>query len=299
MSRFGFVIPAFNTGRYLRQCVTSLFDQDCIEKPNVYVIDDGSTDETLQVLLGLREDFPSLQFVSLAENKGVSYARNLGIEKALEDGCEFVGFLDSDDWVTSNTLAVYETFLEKHPDIDAVCQRVRYFERDERYDTKDEMFFKDVVDLDYLVEKHWCVYYCNNAIIRASVLRDDPSLRFDEKAKCSEDTIFMTKLLMKLGRIGTVSESTNMHRVRADHSSTIDTLLQTKLENYYGASIDSALELEPLCLSLHGRMLPYVKQVLFHEILRAWNNLHFGKLKLANPSEFYEKVKPVLNRYNK
>lgn len=89
------IIPVFNTGKYLKEALESALSQDY---PNIEIIavDDGSTDaETLQIL----NEFASKQLYNLkierlAQNQGVGYARNLGVD--ISQG-EFFSFLDSDD----------------------------------------------------------------------------------------------------------------------------------------------------------------------------------------------------------
>jgi len=89
------IIPAFNAASYLRETVDSVARQTVLPRC-VIVVDDGSGDDTWQVLQAMVKDFPVgwLQPVRLERNVGVSAARNAGIERARAD---YVAFLDSDD----------------------------------------------------------------------------------------------------------------------------------------------------------------------------------------------------------
>lgn len=84
------VIPAYNYGRYLREAVESVLAQDYAEF-EVVVVDDGSTDDTRQVVEGIRD--PRVRYVYQA-NSGLSAARNTGIKNAR---FPFIAFLDADD----------------------------------------------------------------------------------------------------------------------------------------------------------------------------------------------------------
>ena len=90
------IIPCFNQAPFIREAVQSVFAQsrqnfECI------VVDDGSTDESSSVLLGLRQELGGrlvlLQHPGRA-NRGVSATRNLGLDRATG---EYVAFLDGDD----------------------------------------------------------------------------------------------------------------------------------------------------------------------------------------------------------
>jgi glycosyltransferase involved in cell wall biosynthesis len=82
------VIPTYNRYEVLKRALTSVYEQT--HKPKeVIIIDDGSTDETSQII----KTFPDAKYY-YQKNSGVSSARNLGIEKA---NYEWIAFLDSDD----------------------------------------------------------------------------------------------------------------------------------------------------------------------------------------------------------
>jgi glycosyltransferase involved in cell wall biosynthesis len=83
------VIPTFNYGRYLRRAIASVLAQTRLPD-EVIVVDDGSTDETADVVRG----FEGVRYIYQA-NQGVSCARNRGISEARG---EWIAFLDGDDW---------------------------------------------------------------------------------------------------------------------------------------------------------------------------------------------------------
>lgn len=90
--RLSIVIPAYNCAAWLRRAVTSAYSIS--PGPlDVIVVDDGSTDDTPEVLSRLCQDFPELRVVS-QPNAGLSAARNVGIGHALG---EYVVLLDADD----------------------------------------------------------------------------------------------------------------------------------------------------------------------------------------------------------
>jgi glycosyltransferase involved in cell wall biosynthesis len=84
------VIPNFNYGDYLEQCLSSVLNQT-YPKIEVIVVDDGSTDDSFKIL----QKYEGLIRVINQTNSGVNAARNAGIRKAKG---EYIAFCDSDDF---------------------------------------------------------------------------------------------------------------------------------------------------------------------------------------------------------
>lgn len=97
--KISIIIPAFNVGDYLEQCVNSILSQT-FHNTEVLLIDDGSRDETPKVCDKLSKDFAQV-IVFHKKNGGVSSARNIGIQHATGD---YIMFVDGDDWLDSTCL---------------------------------------------------------------------------------------------------------------------------------------------------------------------------------------------------
>ena len=88
------IIPTYNTARYVQESIDSVLEQDY---PNIQliVIDDGSTDETVDIIRRYGERVVLLT----QQNQGAAAARNAGLAAA-EGG--YIAFLDSDDvWLST------------------------------------------------------------------------------------------------------------------------------------------------------------------------------------------------------
>lgn len=97
------IIPVYNAAQYLRACIESVFAQTVTEL-EIIAINDGSTDESLQILEHLAAQDGRLRVIH-QENSGVSAARNRGLEEA---SGEYIAFVDSDDTLEPD---LYETLL--------------------------------------------------------------------------------------------------------------------------------------------------------------------------------------------
>lgn len=92
------IIPTYNRAKYHRQCIESALSQDY---PNfeVIVVDNGSTDDTLEILAFFGNKIKCLK----EEKRGISAARNKGLRAAQG---EFIAFLDSDDFYLPGKLSL-------------------------------------------------------------------------------------------------------------------------------------------------------------------------------------------------
>ena len=92
MIKTSIIVPVYNTAEYLRDCFDSIFHQTQKEI-EIIAINDGSTDNSLDVLQEIKKEHPELIILSQV-NQGLGATRNRGIKLAKG---EFIYFLDSDD----------------------------------------------------------------------------------------------------------------------------------------------------------------------------------------------------------
>lgn len=104
------IIPTYNRASVLNRAIDSVLGQT-FKDWELIIVDDGSTDETSELLQSHSHESLSIYRTS---NQGVSAARNLGLQKAHG---EWVAFLDSDDEWLPEKLAKQMAYAEAHPDI--------------------------------------------------------------------------------------------------------------------------------------------------------------------------------------
>jgi glycosyltransferase involved in cell wall biosynthesis len=108
------VIPTFNRARFIKAALDSALNQNT-DNYDIWVIDDGSEDNTREIVQSTisRETRIPVNYL-YSPNRGVSAARNLGIERS--DG-EWIAFLDSDDQWTPVKLERQIQYIRSHPKI--------------------------------------------------------------------------------------------------------------------------------------------------------------------------------------
>jgi glycosyltransferase involved in cell wall biosynthesis len=104
MPMISIIVPVYKVEPYLRRCIDSILAQTFTDFECI-LIDDGSPDNCPTICDEYAKK-DSRIIVIHQENKGVSAARNAGLDRAKG---EWIGFVDSDDWIEPN---MYETLLK-------------------------------------------------------------------------------------------------------------------------------------------------------------------------------------------
>ncbi len=95
------IVPVYNVALFLADCLDSIVNQT-LQNIEIIAINDGSTDKSAEILEQYAQKDKRIKVIT-QENKGLSAARNVGINEAQG---EFISFVDSDDWIDP-------AFLEK------------------------------------------------------------------------------------------------------------------------------------------------------------------------------------------
>ena len=108
MAKISFIIPVYNTAKYLNKCMDSVLNQTFSDL-EIILVDDGSTDGSFEQA---RKASP-LAVVSYPENRGKGYALRQGFKKALEEGFRYAMVFDADGQHTlSGAKAMIDAALE-------------------------------------------------------------------------------------------------------------------------------------------------------------------------------------------
>lgn len=94
MIKVSIIVPVYNSEVYLVKTMDSLVSQT-LKEIEIVIINDGSTDRSLEIIAGYRDQNPERIRIFNKENGGQASARNLGIQMSRG---KYIGFLDSDDY---------------------------------------------------------------------------------------------------------------------------------------------------------------------------------------------------------
>lgn len=190
------IIPAYNASKYIKECIESIL-ASTLKELEIIVVNDGSTDDTPAILdLYTREK----EIVTIHQtNGGPSKARNTGLIRAQG---EYVGFVDSDDWVENNMFEIMYNAAKKECADIVWCNIFRNEnEKMQKYldsgsygcdKIKEEFFPRLIFSLDSskghqtLRGSVWCRLYRRQHLLANKIL-------FCEKINNNEDLLFNLK----------------------------------------------------------------------------------------------------------
>lgn len=116
------LITNYNHGRYLSQAIDSLLIQD-FSSYEILIIDDGSTDHSVEVIDSYVARYPCIRVIKYAKNQGVCFALNDGTEKARG---VYLHTMAADDYRLPGFFSKTMGILLKNPDIGVACSAFGY-----------------------------------------------------------------------------------------------------------------------------------------------------------------------------
>lgn len=170
--KFSIIVPVYNSQISLKRCLDAIFSSE-MKDFEVIVIDDGSRDNSSLIAKG----YPA-KLVTLNENLGRPYARNIGAENSQG---EILVFIDSDITIKKNTLKKIGEDFKTEKNIVAVigvlskeCPHKDFFSQ-----------YKNLY-MHYIFRK--CPRYIDFLYSSLAAIKKDCFLRFDERFRIGEDT---------------------------------------------------------------------------------------------------------------
>lgn len=206
--KISIIIPAFNCQNTIEKTIKSVLNQS-YKNLEIIIINDGSTDNTLDILIELEKDDKRIMVIN-QENKGVSAARNKGIEVATG---EYIAFVDADDILDKN---MYLTMINKVLKYDSDLCLCSYREIDKfnikykKFAWDDKVLYKEDINKmlipmmimplkseQYVMGSVWR-FICKSSIIK--------KIRFKENVSMAEDLLFCIELYSLCNKLNTIND---------------------------------------------------------------------------------------------
>lgn len=215
MKKVSIIMPIYNVEEYLCRSIDSLLRQT-LHEIEIILVNDGSTDGSQGIIERYHEQYPDkIKYVSI-KNSGAAHARNIGLEMA--EG-EYVGFVDSDDYVDKTMFEkLYNLAKNDQADI-TTCGyfRIDYKDIQKRDITIKKCFGKSIYQAPDLLINN--VPYIWNKLFKKSLIEDN-DIHFEENLRIFEDLVFTFKLFLHANRISRVPEPLYNYIFSRDNSLT-------------------------------------------------------------------------------
>lgn len=212
---FSIVIPMYNAAAYIADALESTFAQDIpAEDYEVVAVDDHSKDETYEIVRAYAEKRSGAIRLVSNPGKGVSDARNFGVEQAVG---KYVLFLDADDMLEPNVLGRIYAALEQGR-LDMLVMTYSMLRSDgQKYKTRNVLRIEDndtevVSGRDFMLRGHYrgivWMYAYRREFLQESGVRMLPIRHEDEN--------FVPRVLARAQRVAYAPIEVCFYRMRSD-----------------------------------------------------------------------------------
>lgn len=224
------IVPIYGVERYIERCAVSLFEQTYKDIEYIFV-NDATPDKSIDVLRAVIDRYPerakTVRIVEHPHNKGLSAARNTGVDNATS---EYVWHVDSDDYVATDAVEKLIEAAERNNadivicDINVVTSKGIYTEK---------IIYNDKVDYIRRLLQHTqkCAHW--NKFYRKSLL-DTTGIRSDEQIRMAEDYAVTPRLLYCAKRVAMLHEPLYFYET-TNQSSYVHNLSRTAIESQHRA----------------------------------------------------------------
>lgn len=208
MSKVSVIVPVYNAEKYLEKCISSIANQT-MKDIEIIAINDGSTDNSLNILDSLSMRYKGRLRVISKENGGAGSARNIGIENA---NGEFIKFVDADDYLKLDILErMYNIAKENHVSLvrgnyQTILGPIKMEDKCSFSNVKGNQIIDVKANKDYIVSETPGI---GNKLISRDLIGD---LRFPERTKW-EDIAIMPVIVASSERLFHMDEDVYNYRV--------------------------------------------------------------------------------------
>lgn len=211
------IIPVYNVEKYLEECLNSAVNQT-LKEIEIICVNDGSTDSSLEILKKYEEKYNNITIIN-QENKGLSGARNSGLNKAKG---KYIYFFDSDDIIDLNTCKeCYLLCEDERLDILTFDAEVFYDNMNVKSNYKFNYDRKNILRHDVMRGYDYYKYCILNNVYRSSACLQIFNKEFLNKNELyfyegilHEDELFTIKATLLSNRISYIDKQFFKRRVR-------------------------------------------------------------------------------------
>lgn len=277
------IVPCYNCEKYIEENIISILRQTYTNFEVIY-INDGSSDNTLEILRKYENTDSRIKVID-SVNKGVSHARNTGLDYAKG---EYILFVDSDDYIDNQYLErLYNATENKKIDyVRCLVMNGEAKEVVEKLYVNKNDGFKEIYNMllnTYQLSSVWC------GIVKKQILKNN-NIRFKEDYNYAEDYMFNIEIFKNVNNFKYLNYQGYYYR--KNEESLTNKFNEEKFINQLKMAIKAYKELYVLFPQDKGEVDKRIEREVRHildSLFYATNNL-----KLKERLKIYEKVNKIL-----
>ena len=269
MNKTLFIIPVYNGANRVSETLRSVANQEGDVSFDILVVNDGSTDDTREVLQKLKAKDKRIKLIN-QENGGVSSARNKGVEFAIKNNYKYFTFVDDDDGVSSFYLKIMLNIAESTK-VDLVSAKIVYsreglnYTFDNTIDSNVELLDRDEAIKQLLIDGK----IKNNSVAKLYRAKSFRGVRFDEDIHIGEDMLYCFGCLVIAQNKVAVVDSVVYEYKRRKGSATISVSSMKNIDGY-----KAALKIHRICSDKFPKHVKFADVKLFTEALSSTANIY-------------------------
>lgn len=197
------IVPVYNVEKYLSRCLDSIFSQDFKGDFEVIAVNDGSKDNSLEILKSFKEKYPKLKIIEQEINKSLAVARTTGIKQA--EGT-YILHVDSDDWIKPNMCSSLMKHAAANNDPDVIV-----FDYEKNNGINAQNSEKNITEKKCFTNEnkisiqHLFMGACWNKLVKASLVKD--LVYGNTYMNTTEDLIYSFEVFLKAKTILVIPET--------------------------------------------------------------------------------------------
>lgn len=260
--KISLIVPVYNEEPFLPRCIESIKNQT-VPFEEVIFVEDKSTDGSLKILQEAEKENQNFHIIAKTENRGVSSARNDGLDASHGD---YITFLDSDDELMPDAHKMMLRAIERHPEAKMIqFNHLRHYAKInktvKKYDNRSGWY--DIKD----TQRMHCWWGVWNKLIRYDAISYD----FPIHLRYGEDGIWVLSHLLDGYRIWQEDTETVIH-----HFENIESLTKSKTGAQVRELIDTLKDMMRLELETDSEW-HYIRAI-YHCIENIMNDPNRKKL---------------------
>lgn len=287
------VVPNYNNSNFIGMALDSILLQEGNFKTEIIVVDDASTDKSVDVIRTYQEQYNNIVLIINNSNMGLSYSRNIGMKNA---NGKYIVFLDADDFLATDTFKNCIALFKKYKTDIVSFDMMAFFPNGDKFPCYGRGVFNKEQVLD--TKKDYIPWMLSNTAPNMFKTEKLKGIKFKE-GKIFEDWMFNYSLFSRGVKIKLYNDKPLYYYRRGFTNTITSGSLQKLSELFDSYNIAAKTILKEKCYNIASvvndtKILTEALGILKHKRDKNYNNI---KLFIEKLEEFFEPLPETYKRY--